>query len=224
MTQSLRDAYLKIFKARVIRCPCEGRVKDIKTLGDFRKALVFIALKEVQSKMAKAKTSKGESANIPNKHLHARLSFLHQAATYLAVAGNVKASEPQTKSTSNEARNGSEYQTADPSTLCEKANNHHGLEAMRLLSQLRGVSRKTQIRLAPTMKHTLCKRCDSLLVPGKTSTERVVNESKDGRKPWADVLEIECVKCGTIKRFPVGMSRDKERRSTSPGKTSGITQ
>lgn len=80
-----------------------------------------------------------------------------------------------------------------------------------LISQLRSVSLKGQIRLSQAMKHSICKRCDSLLVPGSTSSTRVENKSRGGKKPWADVLIVTCHSCSAVKRFPVGGKRQRRR-------------
>ena len=149
--------------------------------------------------MAKDKTSKNVGFSIPHKHLHSRLSFLHQAASYLATADS---------RTSLEQSNTMVYQ-ANPPTKKDPSRSLNN--STRLLMHLRGVSRKSQIRLAPKVKHSICKRCDNLLIPGKTSTESIVNPSKSGKKVSADVLEIGCSNCGTVKRFPVGTMRDKAK-------------
>lgn len=164
--------------------------------------------------MGKAKSSKGDGTQIPNKHIHARLSFLHQAATHLSIAQIGRSSSPKS--------------TQEPATraqACFGGTPHYqnASDASRLLNHLRGVSRKSQIRLAPEMKHSICKRCDSLLLPGRTSTEVVVNQSRNGRKPWADIFEIRCVICGTIKRFPVGATR-KEARQGRPASLAAVEQ
>jgi ribonuclease P protein subunit RPR2 len=77
------------------------------------------------------------------------------------------------------------------------------------ISTARTVAKKSVLRLSPSLKRTICKRCDLLLVPGATSTHRVENSSRGGRKPWADVLVVECNACGAVKRFPVGMEAMK---------------
>lgn len=150
--------------------------------------------------MAKSKSSKGGNPSVPQKHLHSRLSYLHQAASFLAATEQRASSRPAGKADSSSAN----------ITEAARGNRGHGSELTRLLTHLRGVSRKTQIRLTPEVKHTMCKRCDSLLVPGKSSHEAIVNPSKDGAKPWADVFEICCHRCGTIKRFPVEPKIKKE--------------
>lgn len=149
--------------------------------------------------MAKAKGSK--SKHIPNKHIHARLSYLHQAASYLSRVLD----EPYLGA--------KEKAVASVDERAAKEYSHHA-QSRHLISQLRAVSLKAQIRLSSQMKHTLCKRCNSLLVAGRTSNEEVMNESKEGRKPQADVLVVRCDFCGTVKRFPVGQSRESKTPAT----------
>ena len=88
------------------------------------------------------------------------------------------------------------------------------------ISQMRGVSLKSQHRLPPTIKRSFCKRCDTLLEPGLTCTEEIQNESRERKKPWADVLVIRCTACGAEKRFPQMQKRSKKlaaRRGENKG-------
>jgi ribonuclease P protein subunit RPR2 len=80
-----------------------------------------------------------------------------------------------------------------------------------LASNLRAVALKTQTRLTPEVKSSICKRCESLLVHGKTASVRVENMSKGGKKAWCDVLVVECGVCQTVKRYPVGQQRQRKR-------------
>lgn len=118
----------------------------------------------------------------PNFHLHARLSHLYQASTVLAAP--------------------TEGRDAPVSPSLSRF----------FLQNLRAIAKKSVMRLDPSIKRTICKRCDSLLVPGVSSTTRIENPSKGGKKPWADVLVVECNACGAVKRFPVGMEVLKEKR------------
>ncbi|KAI0602721.1 Rpr2-domain-containing protein [Biscogniauxia sp. FL1348] len=154
--------------------------------------------------MAKAKTPGG---SVPNRPLYSRISFLYQAATYLGTREDQRASAHTTEETEN-SRPASE----------EKHNNSlkghvHVQQALsrRFLTDLRATSLKSQIRLSPAMKHTICKLCDSLLVDGETSSSTVENRSKGGRKPWADVLVVKCSTCGGVRRYPVQATRQKRR-------------
>ncbi|KAI0542741.1 RNAse P Rpr2/Rpp21/SNM1 subunit domain-containing protein [Xylaria digitata] len=154
--------------------------------------------------MAKTKTS----GSVPNKHLYSRLSYLHQAA---AVLGSQVGNTPDSKSASaglkdlevkGELLDASKYTAADQLRLNL---------ARRLLTDLRATSLKSQIRLSPAIKHTICKFCDTLLIEGETSTSVIENKSKNGKKPWADVLVVKCNTCDGVKRFPVQAPRQKRR-------------
>jgi ribonuclease P protein subunit RPR2 len=153
--------------------------------------------------MAKVK-SKANDSVVPqkHKHLHARLTFLRRAASLLLI-------EKEPGTTDEEA-------DASKSTETQQVQTSQAAESARLVAQVRGVSRKAQIRLASEVKHSMCKRCDMLLIPDQTSTQVTVNASKGRKKPWADVLEIRCKSCGTAKRFQVGIikkTKVRERHS-----------
>jgi ribonuclease P protein subunit RPR2 len=157
--------------------------------------------------MAKAKAQKSGSG-VPQKHLHSRISYLHQAAAYLAsVEGmlrpliSVEAAPRPVHSNSPMKSTSSAYN-----------------QSRNLLTQLRAVSLKSQIRLTPELKQSFCRRCDGLLVPGKTSDMTIANSSRHGNKPWADILLVKCSFCGAIRRFPIGQKLGREEAATSKHK------
>lgn len=184
--------------------------------------------------MAKDKTKSG----VPNRHLHARTSYLQQAATYLATAStSTNGSKPGTHATQGgnltrktAGRRASEGRpTTSPTSVAHPETNitsePHGDETrdslviqqpsfgglpLLLASHLAQVARKSQIRLHPSVKHTLCKRCNSPLVEGRTCRKTVENLSKS-RKPHADVLVLQCLACGAEKRWPVGTKRQERK-------------
>ncbi|KAI1163494.1 Rpr2-domain-containing protein [Nemania serpens] len=154
--------------------------------------------------MAKTKTTK----SVPNRHLYSRLSYLHQAAAFLgSQVGKTRdpKSDPSAPSSIREEGALSDApKYGFPDQLRLKL-------ARDLLTDLRATSLKSQIRLSPAIKNTICKFCDTLLIEGETSTSVVENKSKGGKKPWADVLVIKCNTCGGVKRFPVHAPRQKRR-------------
>lgn len=186
-------------------------------------------------------------ANAPQKHLHSRVSFLYQAATYLtsvqqvsqnstaedmridpAVAKSIPAL-PKDSSTRS-ALIGSEYDSGlDPITKSptEAAKSHTSADglglACRLTSHLQAVSLKGQIRLSPVLKHSICKKCHAFLIPGSTMSSLIGNESRGRKKPWADVLVQRCNYCGATKRFPVGMERQRCRKKRVENMSSSTT-
>jgi len=60
-------------------------------------------------------------------------------------------------------------------------------------------------------------------VPGKTSIIRLENKSKGGRKPWADVLVVECQRCGLERRYPVGQERQCKKKDRTVVQVNGQT-
>ena len=185
---------------------------------------------------------------IAQKHLHSRISFLYQAATYLAqVDGKSQARVPGINDESKKSCDpGRELQCAatTPKAVSEDGLHISTIEqhnmmpeigpdndwaskdfalSRQLLAHLRAVSLRGQIKLTPAVKHTICKRCNVLLIPGSTSTSNIENKSSEGRKPWADVLVTTCTACGTSKRFPVGAKR-QVRRASRVDKAQGMGQ
>ncbi|KAJ8108126.1 hypothetical protein OPT61_g8390 [Boeremia exigua] len=144
--------------------------------------------------MAKDKPPKPKG--IPNKHLHARTTFLYQAASYLTLQSSITGPE-----------NGHQ----NPVSGCNQ-NQQPSPLALRLGSDLHTVSRKAQLRLAVDLKRSMCKSCNAILVPGHTATQTVENQSKGGSKPWADVLVVNCKRCDSKRRIPIGAKRQLKKR------------
>jgi ribonuclease P protein subunit RPR2 len=138
--------------------------------------------------MSKVKAPKAKG--IPNRHLHARSTFLYQAATYLTL----------------------QTATQDNDVAHDVSNNQkHSPLALQLGSDLQQVSRKGQLRLAVDLKRSLCKSCNTILIPGRTATQNIENPSKGGKKSWADVLVVSCNLCGGSKKFPVGATKQPKK-------------
>jgi ribonuclease P protein subunit RPR2 len=149
--------------------------------------------------MAKDKQPRTKAKGVPNKHLHARSTFLYQAATYLTLrAGAPDADRAEESAQSSHA-----------------PQSYPGL-ALQLGSDLQNVSRKGQVRLSPELKRTICKTCNTVLIPGRTATQAIENESKGGKKSWADVLVITCALCTSKKRFPIGAKRQRKKSERQP--------
>lgn len=141
-----------------------------------------------------AKEKKSKAAVIPQKNIHLRLAFLHQAASHLA----------QNRQNDIQASSGAgNVDTPKPDARSVRAN----AQPRYLVNQMKGVSRKSVIRLHKDVKRSTCKKCDVLLVEGETAITTTENKSTKQSKPWADVLVTECRMCGTSKRFPVGVDK-----------------
>lgn len=193
--------------------------------------------------MAKNKTPKGAKGML-NKHLHSRISYLYQAATYLSFQSTTGGLQKASSGVSSNGPDSGSLGTADEgiqdllptdarvndnslATSTELAPSistkavSSGL-ALQLGSHLRAVSLKGQVQLSQNVKRSICKCCNTILIPGRTSTTTVENNSRGGKKPWADVLLVECTTCGSKKRFPMGSKwqvRKTERSSAASSKS-----
>ncbi|GLB03350.1 hypothetical protein AtubIFM57258_007928 [Aspergillus tubingensis] len=190
--------------------------------------------------MAKAKAKgKKDSAGGAHSHIRARIDYLYNAATFLQ---SIRKPSPQKLSASqqndqmDEAEDGAKLQgterivpqmvESDVSPANEPTKPINPSTTQRLpqlsrvyMSQMRGVSLKSQLRLPIDVKRSFCKRCDTLLIPGVTCTQDIKNASRGRKKPWADVLVVCCSTCRTEKRFPQTDKRSKklsERRKEAP--------
>ncbi|CAK7218594.1 hypothetical protein SCUCBS95973_003541 [Sporothrix curviconia] len=159
--------------------------------------------------MAKAKGAAG-SAAVANRPAYSRVSFLFQAAALLAGTQPPKSAISSSATTTTTAAAGAEAAETAAADGAEAAVPLQGM-ARRLLTQMRSVSRKTNMRVRPAMKHRVCKYCDTLLVEGTTCVSVVENHSRGGRKPWADVLTVTCTACGRARRYPVSAPRQPRR-------------
>ncbi|EPS36312.1 hypothetical protein H072_10209 [Dactylellina haptotyla CBS 200.50] len=131
----------------------------------------------------------------PQRAVLSRLSFLHQAAALLSLPSLPHPPQDDASSPVPPVGLGRYY-----------------------TSQLLSVSKKSVQRLSPAVKHTICKRCSSVLTPGVSCTTRVENKSKHGKKPWADVLVIQCNFCQACKRYPMCERSGEARTSTHTNK------
>ncbi|TFB03129.1 hypothetical protein CCMA1212_004682 [Trichoderma ghanense] len=177
--------------------------------------------------MAKAKGNPG----IQNRHIYTRASYLYQAAVYLANCAQRTEPGAKKETSSGESQhkdhNASSRSGRETPSGRGNGQNHESQErkatmnlSHQVVSDMRSVSLKAQIRQSPSIKQTICKYCDAVLIEGKTCHSFVENPSKGGRKPWADVLVIRCDTCGNVKRYPVSAPRQKRK----PFRTAGISE
>ena len=168
------------------------------------------------AKAAKTKGKKGSGGGV-NSHVRARINYLHKAAEYLQAAttgavAKTRADEDEVMTDSNE------LPAAASKTTLRK---HHGCSSQlsrMCVSQMRGVSQKSQLRLPIEQKRSFCKRCETFLVLDKNCTQEMRNPSRGGKKPWAELRVIRCNVCGTEKRFP---QTDKRSRKLPERKKDG---
>lgn len=188
--------------------------------------------------MVKAKVLK--EAKNAKSHVKARINYLQCAASYLQTIavqhGHHTASsntdrisdEISEKSTAQSMPGISNNKTNAKSTpTCQHPDKGFLTNLSRAcLSQMRGISLKTQTRLPVPVKRSFCKRCDTLLAQGVNCEHEVRNASRGRKKPWADVLVIRCLVCGAEKNFPQTDRRSRKltERKIQPGRQKLATQ
>ncbi len=157
------------------------------------------------------------ASKVPHRALYSRMSYLYQAATYLATRelpqnslGEGRCKSPASCNSSQ--GNHSEALESSPNTLLQPA-------SRLLISDLRAVSHKATLRMSPDVKNSICKNCDTVLLVGSTCTNTIENTSRGAKKAWADVLVRKCNICGLAKRFPLAERQKRRHHRLLPQNT-----
>lgn len=173
-----------------------------------------------------------ETKGVANRHLYSRISYLHQAAQYLANASNnvsmigatqKDALPPQLNDQPTSSNNSKTLSAGYSLPGRESDRGQTSNQALRLSSHLLAVCRRAKVKASCDLKRCICKSCNELLVPGKTAIIRMENKSKGSRKPWADVLVAKCQRCGLERRYPVGQERQCKKKDRTVTQASGQT-
>lgn len=165
--------------------------------------------------LAMAKVKAQKPVSIPQKNVHSRMSYLYQASIFLQAqqlsGTSINAnSQPEGELKNDQNQDGCPQATAAAAQASVQSSTPSAMSRL-LLSQMRSISMKSQIRLSQNIKHSLCKRCDNHLIPGITSTEMIENKSRQQKKAHADILVVTCNTCQTSKRFPIGQRRQMRK-------------
>ncbi|KAK0222063.1 RNAse P Rpr2/Rpp21/SNM1 subunit domain-containing protein, partial [Armillaria fumosa] len=108
--------------------------------------------------------------SVPNKDIIQRLKFLYQASVYL---NGVTSQSPRRRRVT----------TSDLSRS--------------YVSSMKVVGQKTVVKMDPSVKRTICKGCNTILVPGSTVTIRANKSASHGH-----VMVYTCTHCKTTRRIP----------------------
>ncbi|KAK2628092.1 hypothetical protein QTJ16_002738 [Diplocarpon rosae] len=153
---------------------------------------------------------KAKAGSVPNKAIHSRVSYLYQAAAYMAAQRETVESS-RDRTIADAEGGGRQEKDLFMSRSIGPGKALSQPASRRLVADLRSVSRKVLIRISPAMKHSMCKNCDTILLDGSTCTSDIENRSRGGKKQWADVLVRKCNTCGLAKRFPLAAQRQQRR-------------
>lgn len=120
-----------------------------------------------------------ESKIAPQQELYSRISFLYQAANIY---------------TSHSIFNQNIFVNEDIQSKLALSRFY--------INTARKIAQKAVLKINSSIKRTLCRRCDTVLLPAITSSIKVENLSKKNKKK-ADIMVITCNFCNTQKRYPV---------------------
>ncbi|PON29609.1 hypothetical protein TGAM01_v201858 [Trichoderma gamsii] len=158
------------------------------------------------------------NAGIHNRHIYSRASYLYQAASYLANCAYQTKKATKTEDNYDGTRKDEKPVAADGDGFTHSKQERKAIINLshQVISDMRSVSLKAQIRQSPTIKQTICRYCDAVQIEGKTCQSTVENRSKGGRKPWADILITRCDTCGNVKRYPISAPKQKRKSLRDP--------
>lgn len=178
--------------------------------------------------MAKANAAKAKaSADGKQRHIKARLLYLHKAAKFLAERHDLNVLADPKACTDDTS--------ASEAHLAERNSNQSPMlhlpspSSSRLLFESRSISLKSQVRLSSlssedNVKHQVCRRCSTPLIAGHTLETFVENKSRKGSKNWADVKVVKCNGCGCEKRFPIGAERQRKGKLRAKDQVGHMSQ
>lgn len=143
-----------------------------------------------------AKKNKDDVPNVnsvTNRDILQRMNFLYQASTYLSLQtppkefqGRLPAGlKGKEKKEEMRRRNKARHSTA-PEDL-----------SRAYVKSMKAIGQKTTMRLDPSVKRTLCKTCNLVLIPGRTELVRI--------KPWpgaGHAVCYTCMSCQQTRRIP----------------------
>ncbi|KAG9005250.1 hypothetical protein FRB94_001668 [Tulasnella sp. JGI-2019a] len=156
------------------------------------------------------KKQKGDSDTPPNpntiqnREALQRLNFIYQTSVYLAQISGSSSSSPPIATPS------SSTSTAKAPTARQKQNKKrkdrpitkNGQNSLMELSRqhsrsMKVIAKKSVLRMDPSVKRTICKTCQMVLIPGISATVRVKSSPSHGH-----AARYTCTACHTSRSFP----------------------
>ncbi|KAG4305124.1 hypothetical protein PORY_001294 [Pneumocystis oryctolagi] len=129
--------------------------------------------------MTKKEKTPKESRIVSQQEFYARFSFLYQAANIYTT-----------------------YSILNQNKYVDKTIQSELALAKFYINTAKKVAQKAILKINPSIKRTLCRRCDTVLLPSITSSIEIENLSKNN-KNIADIIVVTCNFCNTQKRYPV---------------------
>ncbi|KAL5523807.1 hypothetical protein ACEPAG_7980 [Sanghuangporus baumii] len=168
-----------------------------------------------------AKKNKDDTPNpnsIPNRDIMQRLNFLYQASSYLNGLGVVHSTSGpsnvavHSKTEDVEDRTGKERpssaKTKEMTYGMRKWSGQRKATAYDLarsyVKSMKVIGQKTNVKMDPSVKRTMCKGCNMLLMPGVTAKVRVKPLPSHGH-----AVSYTCMNCSFSRRIPAPPTTDQ---------------
>ncbi|KAI0645803.1 RNAse P Rpr2/Rpp21/SNM1 subunit domain-containing protein [Trametes meyenii] len=135
--------------------------------------------------------------SVANRDIVQRINFLYQASTYLnSLSQSLPPTTEDVKQPPAAKYNGSMRRKGKKKTALRHP--HDTSELSRsYINTMRIVGQKTMVRMDPSIKRTLCKGCDAVLLPGSTATVRIKTLPSHGQ-----AVIYTCLTCNISRRIP----------------------
>ncbi|POV96447.1 hypothetical protein PSHT_15127, partial [Puccinia striiformis] len=154
------------------------------------------------------KNSKRASAIAPNPRavqngeVLQRLNFLHQASHYLASVTRTDLDRTQlSKNEENSDHLHHHLPSNQPRSrhdTCLPIPHLPVLGLSRVLSKsMKVIAKKSVLRMDPSVKRSICRSCHLLLIPGTTSTTKILRSSSHRHK-----VKTRCLSCSHERQIP----------------------
>ncbi|OAV89293.1 hypothetical protein PTTG_11879 [Puccinia triticina 1-1 BBBD Race 1] len=151
---------------------------------------------------------------VQNGEVLQRLNFLHQAAHYLATVTSTPSEPGRAQVPRNDHVKPNDSRKAHKprsqghglrqkkqnrkAKSCQPIANLPILGLSRILTKsMKVISKKAVVRMDPSVKRSICRSCHLLLIPGHTSTTRVLRSSSHRHK-----VNVTCSACQHQRKIP----------------------
>ncbi|KDQ21716.1 hypothetical protein BOTBODRAFT_168937 [Botryobasidium botryosum FD-172 SS1] len=165
------------------------------------------------------KGRKGGSEQVPNpsgitnRDLLQRLNFLYQASVYLqqaSTSSSLEQAQTDTRSSKRRRRARSTESIGTSELLSDLSKNYAG--------SMKAIGAKAIVKMDPVVKRTMCKACNTILVPGTTASVRVKPSSSHRH-----AISYTCTKCRRSRVIPAPPRR-VEPPSNTPAQGPSVSE
>jgi len=151
----------------------------------------------LSASMGKRRDAGASPSGVPNRDIFQRLNFLYQASAFLqsVSAPPLSPSKPQPAAAEDlgslSSAGGARRRRREVREIAARD------LACSYVRAMREVGKKTTVKMDPSVKRTLCRACDAVLIPGTSSSVRIVPSG-----PHRHLIATVCLYCSATRRIP----------------------